>query len=175
GRPFTFEEADVGNPRPRGIRLKACRHGGRWLDIDDLATPQGERQRHTARTPSDIDYDVVRFDIRSDDRQVWTKRSEWIGLYKRMVGGASSTLISRRLRTAQPGALRKHGIDASSEVPLGCSWGSLLRRTTRPDAIDEADAAQQTGVYPTCSSTVSFAAKRMAANRPASASRRNPR
>src|SRR5262249_52951408 len=119
GRPFTFEEADVGNPRPRGIRLKACRHGGRWLDIDDLATPQSERQRHTARTPSDIDYDVVRFDIRSDDRQVWTKRSERIGLHKRMVGRASSAPISRRLRTAQSGALCKDGVPPSG-ISVAC-------------------------------------------------------
>jgi len=37
-----------------------------------------------------------------------------------MVGGASSALISRRLRTAQPGALRKHGIDPSS-ISVGCA------------------------------------------------------
>src|SRR5207248_1536938 len=119
-RPFAFDDARVGDPRPGGIRPKACRHGGRWLDVDDFATPQGERQRHTARTPADIDDDVVRVDIRSDDRQVWTKRSEWVGLYKRMVGGASSTLISRRLRTAQPGALRKHGVDPGS-ISVGCA------------------------------------------------------
>src|SRR5262249_30667672 len=49
--PFAFDDVRVGDPHPGGIRPKAYRHGGRWLDIDDLATPQGERQRHTARTP----------------------------------------------------------------------------------------------------------------------------
>jgi hypothetical protein len=35
-----------------------------------------------------------------------------------MVGGASSAFISRRLRAAQPRALREHGVDPSC-VPVG--------------------------------------------------------
>jgi hypothetical protein len=112
-RPFTLDNARVADPRPGGISLKARAHGGRWLDIDDLATPQRERQRHTAGTSADIDDDIVRFDIRSDDRQVWTKRSEWIGFQEGMVGRATGAFISRRLRAAQPRALRKHGVHAS--------------------------------------------------------------
>ena len=113
-RPFTFDDARVADPRPGSISPKAHRHVGRRLDIDDLAAPRGERQRDPACTTSDIDYDIVRFDVRSDDREVWTKRSEWIGLHKRMVGGATSALISRRLRAAQALALREHGINPSS-------------------------------------------------------------
>jgi hypothetical protein len=37
-----------------------------------------------------------------------------------MVGGATSAFISRRLRTAQPRALREHGIDPSG-IPVGCT------------------------------------------------------
>jgi hypothetical protein len=117
-RPFTLDDARVADPRSGGIRSKADGHGGRRLDIDDLAAPQGERQRDAPCTPSDIDYDIVRFDIRSDDSKVWIKRSEWIGLQEGMVGGAADALISRWLRAAQTGTLRQDGIDPSS-IPIG--------------------------------------------------------
>jgi hypothetical protein len=117
-RPFTFDDAGIADPRLGGISPEAQPHAGRRLDIDHLAAPQGERQRDTACTPSDIDYDIVRFNIRSDNRQIWTKRSERIGLYERMVGGAADAGISRRLRAAQPRTLREHGVDPRS-VPVG--------------------------------------------------------
>src|ERR1700746_3021665 len=63
-RPFTFDDAGVADPSPGGISTEAHPHGGRRLDIDDLTTSQGERQRDTACTPSYIDYDIVRFNIR---------------------------------------------------------------------------------------------------------------
>jgi hypothetical protein len=105
-------------PASAAFSPKAHRHRGRRLDIDDLAAPQGERQRDPTCAPSDVDYDIVGFDIRSDDRQVWIKWSERIGFHKRMVGGAANASISRRLQTAQARALREHGIDPGS-VPVG--------------------------------------------------------
>jgi hypothetical protein len=117
-RPFSLDDARVGDLCPGGISPKAHRHGGRRLDIDDLAAPQGERQRDAPCTPADIDYNIVRFDIRTDDRQVWTKRSEWIGFQEGMVSGATSAFISRRLPAAQPRALRQHRVDPSG-IPAG--------------------------------------------------------
>ena len=87
-------------PAPAAFLLKPMAIVGEGSTLMTSRHRKGERQRDAACTASDIDDDVVGFDVRSDDRQVWTKRSEWIGLYERVVGGAANAGISRRLRAA---------------------------------------------------------------------------
>ena len=130
-RPFALDDARVADPRRGGILLKPIPMVGEGSTLMTSRHRKGERQRDTACTPSDIDYDIVGFDIRSDDRQVWIKRSEWIGLHERMVGGATSALISRRLRTAQTRALREHGIDPSGIVVSRVSPLVVLNGSSR--------------------------------------------